>query len=147
MYCHKRRFNFTTNFTKTETDAKEIDTILEDATLLLACIKESRYSIPFIHHSVPKVFTFTNEVLQNLDEGRFKKYMRCSRSQFNKILCLIENDSAFDGARSGKQLPIELQLIVTLYRLGSYGEGATICKMAGLFGIGDGGTIQVVVFS
>ncbi|XP_053969424.1 uncharacterized protein LOC128869445 [Anastrepha ludens] len=42
------------------------------------------------------------------------------------------------------QLPIELQLKIVLYRLGSSGEGLSIRKVASLFGVGDGGTIQIV---
>lgn len=36
-----------------------------------------------------------------------------------------------------------MQLIIVLYRLGSSGEGATISKIASLFGVSEGGVINV----
>ena len=119
---------------------------MEETTYLLACVEESRYTVPFIHNLVPKAYTFCSDVLPFVDEGRFKQFARCSRGQFQKILSLIKDDPIFNGALSGKQFAIELQLMITLYRLGSSGEGATIAKISGLFGIGDGGTIQVGFF-
>ena len=76
-------------------------------------------------------------------------FVRCTAKPwegFKKILSLIKDDSVFDGARSGKQYSVETQLAVTLYRLGSSGEGATISKISSLFGIGDSGTTQVKYF-
>ncbi|XP_017485674.1 PREDICTED: uncharacterized protein LOC108374204 [Rhagoletis zephyria] len=57
---------------------------------------------------------------------------------------MIKDDDVFNGPRSCKQLPIRIQLAVVLYRLGSCGEGATITKIGSLFGISDGGVIQVM---
>ena len=132
--------------TITEEDARKFEDDLEDATVLLACIEEIRYTVPFVHHSVPKAAHFLNDIFPHMDENRFKQFARCSRTQLKTILGLIQDDKVFDGARSGKQFPIEMQLVITLYRLGASGEGATLTKMAALFGVGDGGTIQVGCF-
>lgn len=98
---------------------------------------------PFVLNSVPKNRVFVNEILPRLDDIRFKQIARMNRSTFNYLINLIKNDEVFEGARSGKQFPIETQLVLTLYRLGCSGEGGTFMKIASLFGVGDGGTIQV----
>lgn len=70
--------------------------------------------------------------------------LRVNRSEFNHILNLIKNDPIFESGKTATQLPIELQLQIALYRFGSNGEGATIRKIASIFGVGDGGTLDVV---
>lgn len=50
----------------------------------------------------------------------------------------------FNGSNADKQFSVQFQLALVLYRLGSYGEGSTLVKIASLFGIGDGGTIHKV---
>lgn len=110
----------------------------------MASAEYCRYFSPFIHHSVPKNRSFFNYVVPNLDESRFKQIARVSRSTFNFVFNLIKDDEVFDGSKSGKQHPIKMQLLLVLYRLGSSGEAATYTKIATLFGVGDGGTIQVM---
>lgn len=94
--------------------------------------------------AVPKNFTWYDEALPNLDDQRFRMMLRCSRQQFNVILALIENHPVFHGFNSNKQFSVQFQLALALYRLGSYGEGATLGKIASLFGVGDGGTIAKI---
>lgn len=129
-----------------EDDESKKDELLEEYSILLCIAESNRYLMPFIRNYVPKSNHFVCEILPNLDERRFEKFIRVNWKCFKKILSLIETDEVFDGARNGKQYPIETQLAVTLFRLGSSGEGATISKIASLFGIGDGGTIQACFF-
>lgn len=70
--------------------------------------------------------------------------LRCTRTQFNVILALIENHAVFHGKNSQKQFSVQFQLAIVLYRLGSNGEGATLGKVAALFGVGDGGSIDKI---
>uniref|UniRef100_A0A0A9XT22 Uncharacterized protein n=1 Tax=Lygus hesperus TaxID=30085 RepID=A0A0A9XT22_LYGHE len=46
--------------------------------------------------------------------------------------------------KSKLQFPVEVQLMIVLHRLGSNGEGASVAKIAALFGIGDGGRIDII---
>ncbi|XP_039968986.1 protein ALP1-like [Bactrocera tryoni] len=115
---------------------------MEDLMYILALGEECRYSVQFIQNSVPKSRVFLNEILWELDENRFKKITRVTWKTFDAILDLIKGDNLFNKIRSGKQFPIKTQLAIVLYRLGSSGEGATLSKIAGLFGISDGGIIQ-----
>ncbi|XP_065356325.1 uncharacterized protein LOC135950720 [Calliphora vicina] len=130
--------------TNDDKQRKKEDEILDDFTCVLAVGEHFRYAMPFIHHSVPKSNNFLTNVLPYLDENRFKQIVRVSWQNFHFILNLIKNDKVFNGPRSCKQFPVEMQLIIFLYRLGSSGEGASLSKIASLFGIGDGGTLQKI---
>ncbi|XP_050340844.1 uncharacterized protein LOC126767356 [Bactrocera neohumeralis] len=116
--------------------------ILEELLVVLALGEECRYSVPYIQNSVPKCKEFLNDVLWELDETRFKKITRLNWKTFDFILNLIKDDASFNQIRSCKQFPLKTQLAIVLYRLGSNGEGATLSKIAGLFGVSDGGIIQ-----
>ncbi|GBP12937.1 Protein ANTAGONIST OF LIKE HETEROCHROMATIN PROTEIN 1 [Eumeta japonica] len=78
-----------------------------------------------------------------MDDNRFRQMLRVDRTQFAHLLSLIENDDVFAKC-SGKQFPVDIQLAVVLYRLGSSGESASIRKIASTFGIGDGGTLTKI---
>lgn len=98
--------------------------------------------MPF--ESVPKSRHFVCDVLLNLDSNRFLKVVRVEKHIFYLLLDLIKNDDIFNGKNSCHQFPVIIQLLITLYRLGCYGEGSSITKVAMLFGISDGGTIDSI---
>lgn len=102
-----------------------------------------RYTVPFVHGSVPKSTKFINEVVPLLDDERFKILFRISRRTFNRIFDLIKDDEVFRPKHRGRpQFSVEVQLQIVLFRLGCSGESGSIAKIAFLFGTGDGGTIQ-----
>lgn len=107
--------------------------------------EKSKYTVPFLQNSVPKYKLFLKEVLWELDENRFQKITCVTWKTFETILNLIKDDDLFNHARSCKYFPVETQLAIVLYRLGSSGEGPTLSKIAGLFEISDGDVIQVRV--
>lgn len=72
--------------------------------------------------------------------------MRCTREQFNVIIDLIKDNPVFHGKNSEKQFSVYFQLALVMYRLGSNGSGASIARIATLFGIGDGGTIDKITW-
>lgn len=114
-------------------------------TSFVAVYGHFRYCVPFVHGSVPKSKSFVFDVVPLLDDERFKILFRTSRRTFNIILSLIKDDPIFEQKRRGRpQIPVEVQLQVVLFRLGCTGEGSSIAKIAFLFGIGDGGTVQNV---
>ena len=69
--------------------------------------------------------------------------MRVNPKNFDAILNLIKEDYLLNGPRSFKQFSVKTQLILNLYRLGASVEGATIAKIASLFGISDGEVISL----
>ncbi|XP_067633653.1 putative nuclease HARBI1 isoform X1 [Eurosta solidaginis] len=125
-----------------ENKKRKEDEIWEDFTFAMVAFTEIRYGCDFVHHSVPKSHQFLQDVWPDLDERRFRTIARVSRSTFQVLYDLIKDDEIFNGPRSCKQFSLETQLLVVLYRLGSSGEGATISKIASLFGVSDGGAIQ-----
>ncbi|KAF6209583.1 hypothetical protein GE061_015331 [Apolygus lucorum] len=100
-----------------------------------------RYGVDLTHGSVKKSRAWCTSVLPNMDQDRFRQMMRVNWAQFQTIVDLIKDDAVF---KSKLQFPVEVQLMIVLYRLGSYGEGASIAKIANLFGVGDGGTVDIV---
>lgn len=104
--------------------------------------------VPMFRYSyrsdIPKNLSWYEATFPGYDDNRFRKLVRCSRVQFECILNEIKSNIVFNGHNSELQFTVEFQLAMVLYRLGSYGEGATIQKMSCLFGVGDGGTINKV---
>lgn len=113
--------------------------ILEDWVLTTTLVKAFRYS--FLSHAVPKHTQFIKHVLFNLDELRFKQFMRMNKSQFFGVLREIKAHEVFRIPSRGRpQYPVATQLAVVLYRIGhARTDKATI---SALFGISDGGCIQ-----
>jgi len=68
-----------------------------------------------VPHYVPKNNIFTREIPPNVDEGRFKQFMRMNWPT---------------SIRSDLQLSVNVQLMIVLYRHGSYGEGSSIVNTA-----------------
>lgn len=121
----------------------DIDEIMDDAAEVIQNISFMRYGF---RSSVPKNYLWFEETLQLLDDKRFKIMMRCTRARFNMILDLIKDNELFHGVNSNKQFTPYFQLALVMYRLGSNGTGASIAKIASLFGVGDGGTIDKVTW-
>lgn len=136
------KHNFITHFSCLFlSDDEEEDRIFDELEENVAIFAGIRYTY---RDTVPKNLNWFDDILQELDDKRFKMLLRCSRTQFNIILALIENNPVFHGENSEKQFSVAFQLALVLYRLGSNGHGATLCKIAQLFGVGDGGTIDKV---
>lgn len=114
-----------------------MDTFIEDYLYIEFC----RYGIRF---GVPKSREWLSDILPSLDENRFTQMLRVNRAVFNFIASKIEDNLLFHGENASLQFPVNVQLAVVLFRLGSTGESASIRKIAAVFGIGDGGTIDKI---
>ena len=78
-------------------------------------------------------------------ESEFHVHFRMNRSSYHILLSLLEHKETFYTVSKGrKQLPIPLQLLIFLRRIGSEGTEASYTKLAVFFGIGAG-TVSVVV--
>lgn len=117
--------------------------IIDDATEDILTIFSHRYSVPRM--LVPKSDEWFKRILPNYADDQFKKFMRVSREDFRKILALIENNDIFKGPNSKKQLEIDQQLALTLYKFGNDGTGSGIVNTAALFGVGGGGSVMKIV--
>jgi hypothetical protein len=120
---------------------------LEDASARLAAdiaaitaITESRY----LHgrdHKVPKSgnLHLAWEYVENpRDHPRFLRLLRISPKCFYYLLSLIENHPVFSNNSNVPQAPIDTQLAVTLYRLGHYGNAASVEAVAERAGCSPG---------
>jgi len=115
-------------------DEELLDDLASDLISVISC----RYLQ--INDPVPKSLGWLTTVLPCLDEKRFKIMLRITRPQFSMILQLIESHPTFHTRKN--RLPVPIQLAVVLFRIGSYGSGCSIPKLATLFGVGDGGTVD-----
>ncbi|XP_050339459.1 uncharacterized protein LOC126765759 [Bactrocera neohumeralis] len=116
----------------------EEDEAIESFLISMSCLLSNRRSV---HFGLPKCSSCQRNVLRNLDESRFNQMLRVRPEECERILELIKNDAVFMTSSSASLLPIEMQLKIVLYRLGSSGDGQSVRKVASLFGVGDGGTI------
>lgn len=69
---------------------------------------------------------------------RFLNMLHISPFVFEKLLSLIEDHEVFQSDSNHGQAPVELQLAVTLYRMGRYGNGASVEDIARVAGCSEG---------
>jgi hypothetical protein len=72
------------------------------------------------------------------DHNRFQGMFRVSPLVFQVILELIQDHKVFQNNSNTPQTPVDIQLAVALYRLGHYGNAASVQDVARMAGIGDG---------
>ncbi|KAG1772858.1 hypothetical protein EV702DRAFT_1201320 [Suillus placidus] len=72
------------------------------------------------------------------DHSRFVNMLRVSPEVFHVLLDLIEDHAIFQNNSNNAQAPVQLQLAVTLYRMGRYGNGASLEDIARYAGISEG---------
>ncbi|XP_050322655.1 uncharacterized protein LOC126754590 [Bactrocera neohumeralis] len=124
-----------------ESDDDAVDAVLNELADNISVIMECRRGD---YSTIPKSDIWRNNILTTLDEDRFRQMLRVGRDQYNMLVDLIKNDEEFNKAHSCKQFSVELQLAITLFRLGSSGESAAFRKIATIFGVGDGETISLI---
>ena len=105
---------------------------------------ETRY-INGRDHRVPKAgnLHLAWEYLENpQDHGRFTNMLRLPPLSFLTLVELIQDNSVFTSESNTPQAPVKIQLGVTLYRMGQYGNGASIEDVARMAGISKGSVIN-----
>lgn len=114
-----------------------------DASVLVM-LEETRYLQSRKYH-VPKLgqLPLLWEYGRNQrDHHRFIHLVRLSPSSFHALLELIEDHPVFTSEDSdtggSSQAPTEIQLAITLYRMGRYGNGVSFKDVANWGGIGEG---------
>lgn len=124
-------------FTDCEEEDAIFDTLIDDVSVVLS----TRYGVPRL--PIPKSIEWISLVLPNVSEDRFLMLLRMNRASFNALLSRIRTNECFNPA-GNRQYSVDIQLAVTLFRLGASGDAASVRKIAALFGIGDGGTIDIM---
>lgn len=72
------------------------------------------------------------------DHGRFINMLRVSPFVFEFILLLIKDHPVFANSSNNPQAPVDVQLAVTLYRMGRFGNGASLEDIARDAGCSEG---------
>jgi hypothetical protein len=72
------------------------------------------------------------------DHHRFISILRVTPQVFFVILSLIEDHPVFSNDSNHGQTSVETQLAVTLYRMGCYGNGASVEEVARMAGCSEG---------
>lgn len=67
----------------------------------------------------------------------FRKFARMNPSTFNALMQYLEPQEVFHNSSSNEQqqMPIDRQILLTLLRMGCYGNGASLDKIALLQGL------------
>ena len=92
-------------------------------------------------HSVPKagILHLAWEYAQNPgDHHRFISMLCVSPLVFDVILTMIQDHPIFANRSNNSQIPVKQQLAVMLYRMGCYGNGATVDDIAHIAGCSEG---------
>ncbi|KAF7308036.1 DDE Tnp4 domain-containing protein [Mycena kentingensis (nom. inval.)] len=72
------------------------------------------------------------------DQKRFQNMLRLTPYCFDVLLHLIQDHPIFSNNSNNAQAPVEQQLAVALYRLGRYGNGASVHDIARIAGCSEG---------
>lgn len=91
-----------------------------------------RYSPRSVEH------WFNDRILPTLSASRFKFHSRVSRAGFLFILAQIEGSTYFQNKSTCPQIPIYIQLLLTLMRLGMDGNGSGFEAIVTKFGYSAG---------
>ncbi|KAE8243924.1 hypothetical protein A4X13_0g6885 [Tilletia indica] len=105
-------------------------------------LEQQRYLVERLR--VPKSSEWINNILPELDDERFRSWMRMDRRSFKYILALIQDHSIFKGGAQCAQTPVAVQLALALHRLGTNGSGASVRVDAGQWGVSEGHVLDCV---
>ncbi|KAG8911346.1 hypothetical protein FRC01_005762 [Tulasnella sp. 417] len=129
-------------FTPTEDLIHRANEISTDTAILLA-ILQTRYLAPRL--PLPKAgqlhlaFEFA---AMGQGKHRFVQMLRVTPDAFHHILSLIQDHPIFTCRGPRPQAPVELQLAVTLYRAGRYGNGSSVGDIARIAGVSEGSVLK-----
>ena len=76
------------------------------------------------------------------DYQHFMNMLHVSPQVFQALLCLIEDHAVFQNNSNNCQTPVEIQLAVTLYHMGHFGNGASLEDIARGSG-GSEGSVEI----
>ncbi|EFP74151.1 hypothetical protein PGT21_050170 [Puccinia graminis f. sp. tritici] len=118
-------------------DDEDFDSLeLEDLLHLLKAVTSVRYFAPRTTlQQAPPIHDF---LLVRLEDRRFKQEFRMSRDSFIMLCKRVADDPVFHNNSNNPQRPIEEQMMVTLKRLGCFGNGSSVGMLARFFRVGEG---------
>ncbi|KAI9611500.1 hypothetical protein H4Q26_008453 [Puccinia striiformis f. sp. tritici PST-130] len=114
------------------------DSDLEDLIVALIILKKNRYLAPRVQIGRAPDIT---KYLFSLDDVRFKQEYWMSQGSFHQLVSEIQAHPVFQNQSNIPQRPVRDQLMVTLKRMGTYGNGASVGMLARFFRISEGTVI------
>ncbi|KNE96489.1 hypothetical protein PSTG_10196 [Puccinia striiformis f. sp. tritici PST-78] len=109
---------------------------LEVKAKALLVIQAERYLGPRMRlEQPPDAHEF---VLNRMTDGKFKQFFRMSRTSFFQLCKQVEDDPVFHNNSNRPQRPVIEQMMVTLHRLGTFGNGVSVGMVGHQFRIADG---------
>lgn len=129
--------------------APPMENIEEQAPLLVAnllvdleilrTLRNTRYLLPRIRVPKHSNLHLVHEYAQNvLFQDRFESMLRVSPYVYEVLINLISDHPVFQNNSHCQQTPVSTQLAITLYRLGHYGNSASVRDVAQNFGFSEG---------
>lgn len=110
-------------------------------TFRLLC--RTRYTVPRVPVEKCGNIKLAFEYAQDPNmHHRFVRMLRCSPRSFNILHEMIKDHEVFHNNSNNPQTPVEIQLAVTLFRLGRYGNGASVGDIACNTGISEGSVVN-----
>lgn len=122
-------------------DPYNLPALLPSETIKMAIDEISRlHSTRYLQkrRRIPKSLDWRSRNDEVLTDRMFQMHYRMSRDSFQALLRLIEHHPIFHNNSRCPQKPVELQLRVFLYHLGSNGTGGSKVKVGQYHGIGEG---------
>ncbi|KAI0737910.1 hypothetical protein C8Q80DRAFT_1073008, partial [Daedaleopsis nitida] len=82
-------------------------------------------------------------VLKHERPDRFREKLRVTPATFDCLVDRLSDDPVFGNNSRNPQMPVEVQVAITLYRFGHYGNAAGLQQVADWAGCGKG-TVELV---
>ena len=109
---------------------------IEDKARALLAIQLRRYLNPRTPvEKAPKISDF---LLNRLDQNRFKQQFRMTRACFVKLFDMVSSNPVFHNQSRNPQSAVEEKMMITLKRLGCFGNGASVGMLANFFCVAEG---------
>ncbi|EIN09276.1 hypothetical protein PUNSTDRAFT_44660 [Punctularia strigosozonata HHB-11173 SS5] len=98
-----------------------------------------RYTVPCQRLARgPSRLVFTLTELKHNQPQHFRQELRINPTTFDLLVSSIENDVVFSNNSQNAQIPVEIQVAITLWRLGHNGNAASLQSAASWAGVGKG---------
>ena len=115
--------------------AEEEEEDAETLAFLHWGLKEQRYLNPRI--SVPKSSWMVG-ILPHYSSQRFRSITRMSKSSFCLLASILERDPVFTNHSTSQQAPVQIQLLLALYKLGQDGSASGYRPSSAFWGVSEG---------
>ncbi|GAV09738.1 hypothetical protein RvY_19226 [Ramazzottius varieornatus] len=90
---------------------------------------------------VPKSSHFVDTILSRLNDVRFKEDVRMYTESFVDLADRLAGHRGFRSTIQNPQRPVQLQLMMALYRSGCSGNGVSVGKVGRHFGVSEGAVV------